>query len=115
MRGLSIVACFFLLAGCREPLPQDILSKMDVMLRNEVQEKRREEILFSGRWNGAIDDAVKTELESSGVVLQTVAKEFFTARGRAASIVKLARIEGVVRLESGKKVRSLEKTERGSA
>lgn len=115
MRGVLILLSIFILSGCRELIPQDVLAKMDMTLRSKVQEELREEILFSGRYEGAITEDVKKELVSSGIVIQTVAGEIFTARGRSAAIVKVARMEGVVRLESGKKVRPLEKTERGSS
>jgi hypothetical protein len=115
MRGVLILLSVFILSGCREPIPQDVLSKMDMTLRSEVQEESREEILFSGQYEGTITEDVKEELVSSGIVIQTVAGEVFSARGRSAAIVKLARMEGVVRLESGKKVRPLDKIERGSS
>lgn len=112
MRILWVLLCVLMLVGCREPVSQDVLIKMDAALRRHVVEGSRDDIAFIGRWDQEITDVIRVEIEATGVQLQTVAGESFTARGDTKSIVKLAGLKSVVRLESGKRVRLLDKTER---
>ena len=109
-KGLLIFFCVSMLAGCREPAPQHALKKMDAPLRAAVAERADGVVPFSGRCDREIDEAMRVRMEGTGVALQTVVREHFTARGKAEQILNLAHVDFIVRLESGKQVRPLDKT-----
>ena len=105
---LSVVVLMFGLACQPRPTP-DISMKMDALMRQFIQEGSRDRVHFSGQCVGMIDDAVRKRLEKSGVQLQTVVEDRFTAVGKRRPILKLARDAVILRLILSKPVRALER------
>ena len=90
---LSALSC-----SAQEPVPD----KLDAPLRQRIEnaEARNDpaSIAFLGRCRRVIDSGLRTHLERSGVHVETVAGDIFTAAGAPSRIRELARDPEVVSL-----------------
>jgi starvation-inducible outer membrane lipoprotein len=76
--------------------------KLDFGLKSKVNKNSSESISFFGKCNEVINDDIKTSLEKTGIQIQTISKDIFTASGSAEQIIKLAKLEVIKSLEESK-------------
>lgn len=85
-----------------------IPEKMDTSLNQRISslEKNnpKESIQFLGKTSDVISEDIKTELESTGIVIESTVQNIFTAKGRAADIKKLTMFDFVIFLELTQKL-----------
>jgi len=83
-------------------------AKMDTELNQKITRLEKENpdsiIQFTGKTKGEINDQMKAQLEETGVTVETVAGDIFTANGGTESIKKVTLLEFVVYLENVKKL-----------
>ena len=105
IHGLLLgVAVLGILLDCRSPDSLRAVEKMDARLRLLTEKNRDENVHFTGLCTEAISVETKAQIEHTGVVLQTVTGDRFTAVGQPLQIRKLARLVFVVRLSAAKPV-----------
>ena len=78
-------------------------SKMDASLNQKILSVEKEDptmlIQFTGKTNRGIDEQMKKELKSTGINIETVVGDIFTARGTSDSIKKTSLLDFIVYLE----------------
>lgn len=77
-------------------------TKLDSGLRSKLENKSTEKIQFFGKCTETITDSIKSELEESGVNIQTTTIDIFTATGTVEQIIELAKLDVVKYLEESK-------------
>ena len=96
-----------LFASCASSAEYDP-SKMDSPLNERITYLEKENpdtvIQFTGKTNSGIDDQMKIELEQTGISVETIANDIFTANGNAESIKKASALPFVVSLELVKRL-----------
>lgn len=83
-------------------------SKMDTSLNQKITSLEKENpdsvIQFTGKTSENIDEQMKSELEGTGIIVETTAGDIFTAYGDINSIKKVSMIDFIVSLELVKKL-----------
>ncbi len=83
-------------------------SKMDTSLNQKVSSLEKENpdtiIQFTGKTIESINDEMKTKLEETGIKIETVANDIFTATGNVESVKKVSLFDFVISLELVKKL-----------
>lgn len=100
--GVSIflTAC----AASSEYSPEKMDSPLNQKIRSLDNENSETSIQFTGKTNGAINEQMKKELQDTGIIIETVAGDIFTANGTTSSIKKVSLLDFVVYLELVKKL-----------
>jgi hypothetical protein len=82
-------------------------TKMDTSLNQKITYLERAApdsvIRFIGKTNNNIDDQMKTELKNTGISIETVAGDIFTANGKVENIKKVSILEFIKSLELAKR------------
>ncbi|MHC1737257.1 MAG: hypothetical protein AB9882_04540 [Ignavibacteriaceae bacterium] len=82
---------------------QYVFEKMDsplIMKINELEKINSNVVIsFLGKTNMNIDDGMKLELENTGIVIETVVGDIFTAKGDRLQIAELSRKDCIEKLE----------------
>lgn len=83
-------------------------TKMDTSLNQKILSVEKENpdliIQFTGKTNEVINDQMKKELQDTGINIETVVSDIFTANGKVSSIKKASLLDFVVYLELVKKL-----------
>jgi maltose-binding protein MalE len=83
-------------------------AKMDTSLNQKILSLEKEDptilIQFTGKTNEVINDQMKKELHGTGINIETVVSDIFTANGTVSSIKKTSLLDFVVYLELVKKL-----------
>lgn len=83
-------------------------AKMDTSLNQKILSLEKEYptilIQFTGKTNEVINDQMKKELHGTGINIETVVSDIFTANGTVSSIKKTSLLDFVVYLELVKKL-----------
>lgn len=84
-------------------------SKMDTSLNQKIAQLEKEDnpeaiIQFTGKTSTDINEQVKSGLEGTGIIIETVAGNIFTANGTSAGVKKVSMLDYVVYLELAKKL-----------
>ena len=78
-------------------------TKMDSSLNQKILSLEKEDsnitIQFTGKTNAVINDQMKKELQETGINIETVVSDIFTANGTVISIKKTSLLDYVVYLE----------------
>ena len=78
-------------------------TKMDTSLNQKILSLEKEDsnitIQFTGKTNVVINDQMKKELQETGINIETVVSDIFTANGTVSSIKKTSLLDYVVYLE----------------
>ncbi len=97
-----VLLIIFLIMGCGA-MNDDYQSKLDPSLRIELSDESTKDsdevIKFFGKCNTEISAEMRSQLEATGVSVQSVIKDIFTASGTRLQIIELAKLESVIRLE----------------
>ena len=109
-----IFICFALpFLFCRERSAVVVHEKVDAQLRARIAEGGTEEIPFFIECNRPISDELRSKIENIGIVLESLAENLATGRGKPRQIALLAEQDFIVRLQAAKKVKLLDqKSER---
>ena len=94
MKNIIFMVLFLLLTiiGCSSV--ENNNSKIDSALRQELNNYTgAKPIQFFGKCVRNIDDEVKSQIEATGVKVESVVKDIFTANGSAEQIFDLAELE----------------------
>ena len=74
--------------------------KLDTPLLQKIKTSSdSDEIKFLGKSAIDIDDKLKLEFEHSGVVIESLSKDIFTAKGNKSQICELIKNSNILRLE----------------
>ncbi len=96
-----------LISGCAASAEYNP-SKMDTSLNQKVRGLEKEDpgamIQFTGKTSGSIDAQMRSELEATGINIETAAGDIFTASGNVESVKKVSLLSFVVYLELAKKL-----------
>jgi hypothetical protein len=105
--GISLFPVFFVSAilifsGCSSS--NDFMpEKMDTALNQKIQKNEKDDpdqvIQFLGKCSSSITPEIKDELQSSGISLESIVQNIFTATGTAAEIKKVSLFQFVTSLE----------------
>lgn len=99
---MFVLLPILLLIGC-STMNDDYQNKLDPSLRMELSDEdtknSQENIQFLGKCKTDITDDMKAKLEKTGVSVESVIKDIFTASGTREQIVELAKLESVIHLE----------------
>ena len=83
-------------------------TKMDTSLNQKILSLEKEDpntvIQFTGKTNVVINDQTKKELQDTGINIETVVSDIFTANGTGNSIKKVSLLDFVLYLELVKKL-----------
>ena len=83
-------------------------TKMDTSLNQKILSLEKEDpntiIQFTGKTNVVINNQTKKELQDTGINIETVIGDIFTANGTVSSIKKTSLLDFVVYLELAKKL-----------
>jgi len=97
-----VLLIIFLIMGCGA-MNDDYQTKLDSHLRMELSDENKkssEEIIqFLGKCNTEITAEIRSQLYETGVSVESVIKDIFTASGTRQQIIELAKLESVIRLE----------------
>lgn len=78
-------------------------TKMDTSLNQKILSLEKGDpnisIQFTGKTNAVINDQMKKELQETGINIETVVSDIFTANGTVSSIKKTSLLDYVVYLE----------------
>ena len=78
-------------------------TKMDTSLNQKILSLEKEDpditIQFTGKTNAVITDQMKKELQETGINIETVVSDIFTANGTVSSIKKTSLLDYIVYLE----------------
>lgn len=112
MKAVSIFFIFLLLCAgailsCH-PAGISGKHKIDGRLAQQMEKENRADIPFIGECSRNIDDGLKSRMEQTGIIIESIIGDIFTARGTRESILKLARIPEVKKLQAPKKYHLLE-------
>lgn len=103
---ILITASFLLNTNCSSS--NYIPDKMETALQQEIRKLEKENsdtlIQFKGKTNGIINEDMKSKLKETGIIVESVIGDIFTASGNAESIKKTTLLEFVVFLESAKQM-----------
>lgn len=106
-----ILLIIVLLIGCGT-MNDTYQNKLDPDLSRELSNENKieseETIQFLGKCKTEITADLKTELEQTGIDIQSVIKAIFTASGTRKQIIECAKIESVIRLEKSKTIYPLD-------
>ncbi|MCZ7601909.1 MAG: hypothetical protein C4543_08360 [Ignavibacteriales bacterium] len=95
-----LIVLFFIGCGAMNEEYQD---KLDPNLLMELSDENSQNddglIQFLGKCRTEITAEMRTELEETGVSVESVIKDIFTATGTRKQIIELAKLESVIRLE----------------
>lgn len=101
-----LIGVISMLIGCSSA--EYIPEKMDATLKQRISFLEKEEpnsfIQFTGKTNSSINDEMKTELEATGIKVESIIQDVFTAAGTAESIKKTTLLDFVIFLELAKKM-----------
>lgn len=82
---------------------QYVFEKMDTPLIqkiNELEELNSNKLIsFLGKTNKIIDEEMKLELADTGILIETLAGDIFTAKGNRLQISELSRKDCIEKLE----------------
>lgn len=96
-----------LLNGCAASAEYNS-SKMDTSLNQKITQLEKENpdsiIQFTGKTSENISDQMKSEIEETGIKVETTAGDIFTANGDINSVKKVSMLDFVVYLELVKKL-----------
>lgn len=97
--SIFLTAC----AASAEYSPEKMDSPLNQKIRS-LDENSETSIQFTGKTNDSINDQMKEELQDTGINIETVAGNIFTANGTISSIKKASLLDFVVYLELVKKL-----------
>ena len=100
-----------MLLGCRSPESAYTVRKMDARLRSVIDEKKLKDVHFTGHCTEAISAELRARLQETGIDVQTVVGDRFTAIGSPRQIRKLVRLDFIIRLTAAKPVHPTVKQE----
>ncbi len=110
LRGFIVAICLggtFLLNECSASAGYNS-AKVDTELNQKITKLEKEDpdsvIQFTGKTKGIITDQMRTELEKTGINVETVTGDIFTANGKIDGIKKVTLLEFVIYLELVKKL-----------
>ncbi len=98
--SIFLTAC----AASAEYAPEKMDSPLNQKIRSLDNENSETSIQFTGKTNGVINEQMKKELQDTGIIIETVAGDIFTASGTTSSIKKVSLLDFVVYLELVKKL-----------
>lgn len=97
-----VILISLIIFGCTS-MNEDYQSKFDSHLRMELSDESKQDsdeiIKFFGKCNTEISTEMRSELEATGVSIESVIKDIFTASGTRQQLIELAKLESVIRLE----------------
>lgn len=100
--NITILLMAFFLFSCASS-DDSIVHKIDAPLMQKIGQLEKEgaggTIDFLGKCNSSISEAMKKELENTGIKLYTSVNDIFTASGNAGQIKETAALDFVIRLE----------------
>jgi hypothetical protein len=110
MQKSGVVLMLFVLPFlvCRERSAVIVHEKVDAQLRIRIAEGGTEEIPFFIECNRPISDELRVKIENIGIVLESLAENLATARGKPKQIALLAEQDFVVRLQATRRVKLLD-------
>lgn len=98
----SLAGVLILLTACASSAKYNS-SKMDTSLNQKILSLEKEDpniiVQFTGKTNVVINDQIKKELQETGINIETVVGDIFTANGTVSSIKKTSLLDYVVYLE----------------
>ncbi len=101
-----IAASFLLNTGCSSS--KYIPEKLEAALQQEINKYEKESsdasIQFKGKTNGSINNDMESKLRETGISVESVIGDIFTATGNVESIKKTTLLEFVVFLETAKQM-----------
>jgi len=90
-----------IMSGCNSS--QYVYEKMDPAMIERINELEKEEsnqiISFLGKTTTDIDEGVKLDLANTGIIVETVAGNIFTAKGNRKQIANLSMKKWIVKIE----------------
>ena len=99
---LFTVILYLTLIGCSS-MNEKYESKLDSGLKLKLKNSLDEKIEFFGKCKVDISEEIRSERESTGVNIQTISKDIFTASGLSDQIIKLAKLNVVKYLEASQR------------
>lgn len=104
---LFLFASTFFFPGCSS-MTEYIPEKIDSPLHQRILFLEKEEpealIQFMGKTSSVLNDKMKSGLESTGITIETIVRDVFTASGNIKSIKKSTLLDFVVFLEMAQKL-----------
>ena len=98
----TLTGILIFLTACSSSAKYDS-TKMDTSLNQKILSLDKEDsditIQFTGKTNAVINDQMKKELQETGINIETVVSDIFTANGTVSSIKKTSLLDYVVYLE----------------
>jgi maltose-binding protein MalE len=98
----SLAGVLILLTACASSAKYNS-SKMDTSLNQKILSLEKEDpniiVQFTGKTNVVINDQIKKELQETGINIESVVGDIFTANGTVSSIKKTSLLDYVVYLE----------------
>ena len=98
----TLTGILIFLTACSSSAKYDS-TKMDTSLNQKILSLEKEDsnitIQFTGKTNVVINDQMKKELQETGINIETVVSDIFTANGTVSSIKKTSLLDYVVYLE----------------
>lgn len=87
-----------------EYIPEKLESSLHLQIRNNESDHSNTVIQFMGKASSNINEEMKSKLEVTGISVESVIGDIFTASGNAEGIKKTTLIDFVVFLELAKKM-----------
>jgi len=102
----ALLSILLVVSGCFHKSAPPPHSKWDAMLQMEINKDHNKPIHFTGLCSSPITEALRVEMEKTGIEIQTLVENKFTGIGNAKQIRKLSRLHYVKRLEGAKPVKA---------
>lgn len=91
-------------AASAEYAPEKMDSPLNQKIRTLDNENSEMPVQFTGKTLDVINEQMKDELQDTGIIIETIAGNIFTANGTTSSIKKVSLLDYVVYLELAKKL-----------
>lgn len=101
---IAVFSVLNLRCSSAEYIPEKLESSLHQQIRNYESDHSPTAIHFIGKINSDINENMKSQLEVTGITVESVIGDIFTASGSAESIKKTTLIDFVVFLELAKKM-----------
>jgi len=104
---LLLIGLAFAMAACHHESVEPDTEKLGIHLRKILAYGNHQQIHISGECRCLVSDSIAAILQKTGISLQTVTGNHFTALGTNVQIVDLAAMDVVLRLRAGTGVKLL--------
>jgi hypothetical protein len=105
---ILVTAIPILIVGCSSSSSEYKPEKMDTPLQQKIRELDKDNtntiIQFTGKTSMPINDEMTTKLKSTGLTIESIISDIFTASGTTESIKKITMYDFVVYLELAQKL-----------